>query len=142
MLELARDRAAGAHPYFVPVEHTRFAREQLGPEPLLAVEQAVLLETDPAAAREQARRYMKVYFTLPNYVRTLLAHGFAEEDMADGGSDRLVDAIVAWGDEAAIAARIAAHREAGADHVCLQVVSEIDQGLPLEDWRRLAAVTG
>jgi probable F420-dependent oxidoreductase len=140
MLELARERALGTHPYFVPVEHTRLARERLGPEPILAVEQAVLLETDPEAARALARRHMTVYLTLPNYVRQLLAHGFTDEDVADGGSDRLVDAIVAWGDESAIAARIAAHREAGADHVCLQVVSELDQGLPLEDWRRLAAV--
>jgi probable F420-dependent oxidoreductase len=139
MLELARERALGAHPYFVPVEHTRYAREQLGPDPLIAVEQAVLLETDATAAREQARKHMAVYLTLPNYVRTLLAHGFTEEDVANGGSDRLVDSIVAWGDEAAIAARVAAHVEAGADHVCLQVVSALDQGLPLEDWRRLAA---
>jgi probable F420-dependent oxidoreductase len=140
MLELARDRALGAHPYFVPVEHTRVARGRLGPEPILAVEQAVLLETDPTRARELARRHMTVYLTLPNYVRALLAHGFTEEDVADGGSDRLVDGIVAWGDESAIAERIAAHREAGADHVCLQVVSELDQNLPLEDWRRLATL--
>jgi probable F420-dependent oxidoreductase len=138
MLELARTRAAGAHPYFVPVEHTRYAREQLGPDPLLAVEQAVFLETDPTVAREHARKHMATYLTLPNYVRPLLAHGFTEEDVANGGSDRLVDAIVAWGDEAAIGARIDAQLEAGADHVCLQVVGPLDQALPLDDWRRLA----
>jgi probable F420-dependent oxidoreductase len=140
MLELARVHAAGAHPYFVSVEHTRFAREQLGPDPLLAVEQAVLLETDPAVAREEARKHMAVYLSLPNYVRPLLAHGFSEEDVASGGSDRLVDGIVAWGDEAAIGARIDAHHEAGADHVCLQVVGPLAQALPLDEWRRLAPV--
>lgn len=139
MLELARERSAGAHPYFVPVEHTRFARGQLGPEPLLAVEQAVVLENDQTAARERARAHMAVYLTLPNYVRTLLRHGFTDDDVANGGSDRLVDGIVAWGDEAAIARRIEAHREAGADHVCIQVVGPEDQGLPLADWRRIAA---
>jgi len=140
MLELARERALGAHPYFVPVEHTRFARAQLGPDAVLAVEQAVLLETDATVAREQARTHMATYLTLPNYVRNILRHGFSDEDVANGGSDRLVDEIVCWGDEAAIGARVAAHREAGADHVCLQVVGPGDQGLPLDDWRRLAAV--
>jgi probable F420-dependent oxidoreductase len=142
MLELSRERALGAHPYFVPVAHTRYAREQLGPDPVLAVEQAVLLETDPVVAREHARKHMAPYLTLPNYVQNILRHGYAEEDVADGGSDRLVDEIVCWGDEEAIGARIAAHREAGADHVCLQVVGPLDQGLPLDDWRRLAVLTG
>jgi probable F420-dependent oxidoreductase len=142
MLELARDRALGAHPYFVPVEHTRSAREQLGPGPVLAVEQAVLLETDATVARELARKHMATYLTLPNYVQNILRHGFSDDDVADGGSDRLVDEIVCWGDEAAIGARVAAHRDAGADHVCLQVVGPLDQGLPLEDWRRLGALTG
>ena len=89
---------------------------------MLAVEQGVVLETDPATARELARKHMAVYLALPNYVNNLLRHGFAEDDVADGGSDRLVDAIVAWGDEDAIAERVAEHHEAGADHVCLQVV--------------------
>jgi probable F420-dependent oxidoreductase len=138
MLELTRERAAGAHPYFVPVEHTRFARERLGPGRLLAVEQSVLLEIDPTVAREVARQHMAVYLGLPNYVNNLLRHGFQESDVTDGGSDRLVDAIVAWGDEDAIATRIAAHREAGADHVCVQVIGPEQQGLPLADWRRIA----
>ncbi len=142
MLELARDRALGAHPYFVPVEHTFFAREQLGTVPVLAVEQAVVLETDARAAREVARTHMAGYLKLPNYVNnSLLGHGFDEADVANGGSDRLVDAIVAWGDDEAIAARIAAHHEAGADHVCVQVIGPLEQHLPLEDWRRIAAAS-
>ncbi len=142
MLELTRERTAGAHPYFVPVEHTRFARERLGAGRLLAVEQAILLETDPTAARELARDHMAVYLALPNYVNNLLRHGFEESDVTDGGSDRLVDAIVAWGDEDAIAARVAAHRDAGADHVCVQVIGPQQQGLPLADWRRIAVALG
>jgi probable F420-dependent oxidoreductase len=141
MLELARTRTAGAHPYFVPVEHTAFAREALGEGPLLAVEQAVTLTADPVAARAEAREHMAIYLTFPNYVRNLLRHGFTEDDMLDGGSDRLVDGIVAWGEET-IASRIAAHREAGADHVCLQVIGGGASGLPREDWRRLAVAVG
>lgn len=120
MLGLARDAARGAHPYFVPPEHTRRAREILGEGPLLCPEQMVLLETDAAKAREIARRNMQVYVGLPNYQNNLKWLGFEDADFADGGSDRLVDAIVAWGDEKAIAERIQAHRDAGADHVCIQ----------------------
>jgi len=120
MLELARDQAAGAHPYFVPPEHTSRARERLGPGPLLAPEQAVVLDTDPERARAIGRQHMAVYLQLPNYVNNLRDLGFADPDFADGGSDRLVDAIVAWGDEAAIAARVRAHHDAGADHVAVQ----------------------
>ena len=120
MLELARDQAAGAHPYFVPPEHTSRARERLGPGPLLAPEQAVVLDTDPERARAIGRQHMAVYLQLPNYVNNLRDLGFADADFADGGSDRLVDAIVAWGDEAAIAARVRAHHDAGADHVAVQ----------------------
>jgi probable F420-dependent oxidoreductase len=140
MLDLAAERTAGSHPYFVPVEHTRAARERLGAGAMLAVEQAVLLETDPVTARERARKHMAIYLTLPNYVNNLLRHGFEQADVVGGGSDRVVDAIVAWGDEHAIADRIAAHHEAGADHVCIQVIGPLDQGLPLDDWRRLAAL--
>jgi probable F420-dependent oxidoreductase len=138
MLDLAGDRTLGAHPYFVPVAHTRFARERLGPGPLLAVEQMVLLETDPDVARAIARANMKLYLTLPNYVGALLGHGFTQDDLRDGGSDRLVDAIIAWGDETAIAERVAEHRAAGADHVCVQVLRAAPQGLPIDEWRRLA----
>lgn len=138
MLQLAAERTDGAHPYFVPVEHTAFARETMGAEALLAVEQAVVLETDPEAARAIARGHMAMYLTLPNYTNNLRRFGFDDVDLADGGSDRLVDAIVAWGDEAAIAARVAAHHEAGADHVCIQVLPEIPTEAPRDTWRRLA----
>jgi probable F420-dependent oxidoreductase len=140
MLELSRDRSAGAHPYFVPVEHTAYAREILGPTALLAPEQAVLLETDPDKARERARGHVSRYLQLPNYTNNLLRHGFTEQDIANDGSDRLVDAIVAWGDEQAIADRVRANHDAGADHVCIQVVGARPGTLPREEWRRLAPV--
>ncbi|MEV8635471.1 LLM class F420-dependent oxidoreductase [Streptosporangium sp. NPDC051023] len=120
MLELARDRADGAHPYFVPPEHTVLAREILGDGPTLAPEQAVVLETDPARAREIARAHMALYLQLPNYVNNLRHLGYGDEDFAGGGSDRLVDAIVAWGDVETVAGRVRAHLDAGADHVALQ----------------------
>ena len=120
MLGLARERAAGAHPYFVTPEHTARAREILGPDCLLAPEQKLVLETDPAKARATARKAMAIYLGLPNYRNNLLWLGFEEADFADGGSDRLVDAIVAWGDDKVIAERIQAHHDAGADHVCIQ----------------------
>ncbi len=132
MLELARARSAGAHPYFVPVEHTRRAREALGPR-LLAPEQAVVLESDPGRARAIARAHVERYLGLPNYVNNLRWLGFTEDDLR--GSDRLVDAVVAWGDEAAIAVRVREHLAAGADHVCIQV---LNGGLPRAEWRRLA----
>ncbi|MGY6499953.1 MAG: LLM class F420-dependent oxidoreductase [Acidimicrobiales bacterium] len=140
MLDIARERALGAHPYFVPVEHTAFARDRLGSGPLLAPEQAVVLETDPDTARAIARSHMAGYVRLPNYANNLLRMGFTEEDLADGGSDTLVDAIVAWGDEQAIADRVAAHHAAGADHVCIQVIEADQTALPLDAWRRLAPV--
>jgi probable F420-dependent oxidoreductase len=140
MLDLAGTRSAGAHPYFVGVQHTRVARERLGAGPLLAVEQAVVLEPDANAARAAAREHMALYLTLPNYVNNLLRTGFTAEDLQDGGSDRLVDGIVAWGTEEAVAHRVAEHREAGADHVCLQVLGHAP-GLPLDAWRRLAAIS-
>jgi probable F420-dependent oxidoreductase len=143
MLELSRDRSIGAHPYFVPVAHTAVARETLGAGAVLAPEQAVVLETDPDRARERARSHMERYLQLPNYTGNLLDLGFEASDIADGGSDRLVDAIVAWGDEAAIAERVRAHFEAGADHVCIQVVGVPQGELPLGEWRALApALTG
>jgi probable F420-dependent oxidoreductase len=138
MLALSAERASGAHPYFVPVEHTAIAREILGAGPLLAPEQKVVLETDPAAARAIARRAMSIYLGLPNYTNNLLRLGFTDDDLADGGSDRLVDAIVVWGDEATIAARVQAHHDAGADHVCIQLLAASDTAPPLDGWRRLA----
>jgi probable F420-dependent oxidoreductase len=138
MLRLAAERAVGAHPYFVPVEHTAMAREVLGAAALLAPEQGVVLERDPAAARAVARAHTAGYLSLPNYANNLRRLGFDDDDLAGGGSDRLVDAIVAWGDVDDIAARVAAHHEAGADHVCIQVLSADYTYLPLPEWRTLA----
>jgi probable F420-dependent oxidoreductase len=120
MLELSRDAARGAHPYFVPPEHTQRARAILGPDAWLCPEQMVLLETDATVARAIARQNIGIYIGLPNYRDNLKWLGFADSDFENGGSDRLVDAIVAWGDEKVIADRIQAHRDAGADHVCIQ----------------------
>jgi probable F420-dependent oxidoreductase len=120
MLELARDRADGAHTYFVPTAHTARARAALGPDRLLIPEQAIIVDENPVAARMTARRHTKFYLELPNYVNNLRQLGFSDEDFADAGSDRLVDAIVAWGAPDAIAARISEHLDAGADHVLLQ----------------------
>lgn len=139
MLELAAQRADGAHPYFVPPAHTRIAREKIGPGKLLAPEQAVVLETDASRARGIARKHMGMYLQLPNYVNNLKRLGFSDNDVADGGSNRLVDAIVAWGDVEAIRRRIEEHHGAGADHVCLQVLDEDPRALPLAGWRELAA---
>jgi probable F420-dependent oxidoreductase len=138
MLRLAAEKTRGAHPYFVPPEHTARAREILGEGPILAPEQKVLLETDASRAREIARAHMKTYLGLPNYQNSLRWLGFGDDDLADGGSDRLVDAIVAWGDEKAIAERIQAHRDAGADHVCIQPFRA--DGAPGPDLRILEAL--
>lgn len=140
MLKLAAERASGAHPYFVPVEHTAFAREQLGQGPMLSPEQAVVLETDPEKARAVARAHMGTYLGLPNYTNNLRRLGWGDDDLGGGGSDKLVDAIVAWGDEDAIRSRVAAHHEAGADHVCVQVLTADPRELPMAQWRTLAPV--
>jgi probable F420-dependent oxidoreductase len=120
MLALSVEKASGAHPYFVPPEHTARAREILGKTGWLCPEQMVLRETDPSKARAIARKNIQVYIGLPNYQNNLKWLGFTDADFADGGSDRLVDAIVAWGDDKQIAERIQAHHDAGADHVCIQ----------------------
>ncbi len=138
MLELARDRSLGSHPYFVTPSHTRFAREILGPKAMLAPEQAVVLEQDPQRAREIARGHMEIYLGLPNYTNNLLRFGFTQEDLENGGSDRLVDAVVCWGGEDEVVARVAEHREAGANHVTLQVISGRQGEMPMPEWRRLA----
>jgi probable F420-dependent oxidoreductase len=138
MLALAREKASGAHPYFVPVEHTVRAREVLGPGPILAPEQAVVLETDAAKARQIGRGHMSVYLNLPNYVNNLLSLGWTQDDVGNGGSDKLVDAIVAWGDVDRIAARVKAHRDAGAGHVSIQALEAEFRTLPLRQWRELA----
>jgi probable F420-dependent oxidoreductase len=138
MLRLSAERTHGAHPYFVPPEHTRRARDILGRGPLLAPEQAAVLSTDATTARTVARAHMATYLGLPNYRNNLLRLGFTEADLADGGSDRLVDAIVVWGDERAVATRVREHHDAGADHVCVQVLDPDPRALPLAQWRRLA----
>ncbi len=138
MLQLAAERAAGAHPYFVPVEHTARARDILGPGPLLAPEVAVVLETDPVKARELARRYAAIYLPLPNYAGNLRAFGYGDDDIGGGGSDRVIDAVIPWGDAATVAARVRAHLDAGADHVCIQVVAEFGD-FPIAGYRALAA---
>jgi probable F420-dependent oxidoreductase len=138
MLELARDHADGAHPYFVTVEHVRRARELLGPDKLLAPELAVVLESDPGEARRLARLHTgSFYLSAPNYVRALRWLGWSDADLADGGSDSLVDAIVAWGDERSIAQRVGDYLAAGADHVCVQPVTAIR---PLVDGPDTAAL--
>jgi len=138
MLELAAERALGAHPYFVPVEHTAFARQRLGPEPVLAVEQTVVLETDPARARSAARRFAVHYLQAANYANNLKRMGWTDSDVAGQGSDAVIDAVVAWGDVDQIANRVRAHLAAGADHVCVQVVSDDEEDLCLEQLRQLA----
>jgi probable F420-dependent oxidoreductase len=138
MLHLSAERALGAHPYFVPVEHTSIARKELGAGPLLAVEQAAALGEDPATARATARRHMKRYLDLHNYVNNLRRLGWADPDFADGGSDKLVDAIVAWGGTSAIKARIDEHRKRGADHVCLQVLRADPAASATADLERIA----
>jgi probable F420-dependent oxidoreductase len=143
MLALAAEAADGAHPYFVTPEHTASARATLGPDRLLCPEQAVLLEQDPSRAREVGRAYTALYLSQPNYVRNLRRLGFPEEDLQGGGSDRLVDALVAWGDEEAIVRRVQAHLDAGADHVGVQPLPTERRGVPDDQWRRLApALTG
>jgi len=139
MLALAAERTDGAHPYFVPPEHTKRARAALGPKKLLAPEQAVVLERDPGVAREIARAHMQTYLQLPNYVNNLRRLGFADDDIRDGGSDKLVDAIVAWGDVGVIVDRVRAHHEAGADHVCIQVLPRDATAMPIAEWKTLAA---
>jgi probable F420-dependent oxidoreductase len=138
MLALAAERTDGAHPYNVPPEHTARAREILGPDKLLAPEQAVLLETDPAEARRIGRSHLAIYRDLPNYMNNLRRFGITDDDIADGGSDRLVDTLVAWGDVHAIRARVQAHFNAGADHVAVQVLTHERGTVPLDQWRELA----
>jgi probable F420-dependent oxidoreductase len=138
MLRLAAERTAGAHPYFVPVEHTAVAREVLGPEPFLGPEQAVVLDADPPRAREVAREYMSHYLKLENYSRNLLRLGWTEEDLAGGGSVRLVDALVGWGDADAIRRQVRAHLDAGADHVSIQVLVADPMAMPMPQLRELA----
>ena len=142
MLDLAAERADGAHPYFVPVEHTRFARERLGPDPVLAVEVTAVLETDGALSREIARGFAGRYLALENYANNLRRLGWSDEDLADGGSDRLIDAVVAQGDAGAIARRVREHLEAGADHVCVQLRAADPTNLAMTAFTELRDALG
>jgi probable F420-dependent oxidoreductase len=129
MMALSRDLADGAHPYNAPPEHTAQSREILGPGKLLCVEQMVLLDTDAAKARAIGRKTLSMYLGLPNYLNHWLALGFTQDDFAAGGSDRLIDAIVAWGDETAVRKRVIDHIAAGADHVCIQPLADVGTSL-------------
>ncbi|MEV7288072.1 LLM class F420-dependent oxidoreductase [Streptomyces sp. NPDC093252] len=142
-LRLAGERAAGAIPYLVTPDHTAYARDILGPGPLLAPEVSVILSADPTEARALARAQLGRYLTLPNYTDNFLRHGFTEDDLTDGGSDRLVDALFVWGDETRIHTHLETFHKAGADHVALQVFSpDTNTGLPRQAWRELATLVG
>jgi probable F420-dependent oxidoreductase len=140
MLALAGERTAGAHPYFVPLEHTPIARGALGEGPLLAVEQAVVFDEDTTRARELARSHMSGYLRLDNYANNLRRLGWSEDDIA-GPSDRLVDAIVAWGPLERIVDRVATHLRTGADHVCVQPLAAVTNG-PFERIKELISAVG
>ncbi|MEE2034214.1 TIGR03620 family F420-dependent LLM class oxidoreductase [Rhodococcus chondri] len=139
MLALSAERAAGAHPYFVPADHTAFAREVLGAGPLLAPEVAVVLEPDEVTARGIAREYMRGYLALPNYSNNLRRLGYTDEDLADGGSDRLMDVLIPWGDLERVVAGIEEHYQAGADEVAIQVLTADQSTFPARQYRELAA---
>jgi probable F420-dependent oxidoreductase len=138
MLRLSAERALGAHTYFVPVEHTSRAREVLGAEPVLAVELTAVLATDPSEARRIARGWTVHYLELPNYANNWQRLGFSDEDVAGAGSDRLIDAAIAWGSVDDVAARVRAHLDAGADHVCVQVIAEDETDVCLPQLSELA----
>lgn len=139
MMSLAAELSDGAHPYNVPPEHTAHARQVLGPDKLLAPEVAVTIERDATKARELGRMHLSYYLNLPNYTNNLRALGFTDDDFADGGSDRLIDALVAWGGVDRVAAMVKAHHDAGADHVCIQVlVPRGSTESPTVGWRELA----
>ncbi len=140
MLALSAERSLGAHTYFVPVDHTRAAHEALGEKAILAPELACVLDDDVESARAKARTYAEMYLGLRNYTNNLLNHGFSQQDIADGGSDRLIDAIVPHGSADEIAAAARQHIDAGADHVCLQAVGVA--GVPRSEWTALASALG
>ena len=143
-LKLAAESTWGAHPYNVTSEHTAMARETMGKEAFLAPMVAVILETDSSKARELARKDLSIYLDLPNYRNNFLRIGFTEDDLSGGGSDRLLDAIRPWGDMQTISSKIIEHFDAGADHVCVQLVvdqteqQKLQNGLPIKQWQSLA----
>jgi probable F420-dependent oxidoreductase len=136
MLDLAGERTAGTHPYFTTVDHTRFARARLGPGKLVAPELACVVDPDPVRSAAVARNYAKLYLGLRNYTKNLLEFGFTEADLVDGGSDRLINAVIPQGSAEQIAEVVRAHLDAGADHVCLQPLGE--EGIPRKSWAALA----
>ena len=138
MLELSATRTRGAHPYLVTPDHTRNAREVLGEGPLLLPEQTVLLADNRDEARAVGTDWLRAYLALPNYANNLLRSGFTQDDL-ESVSDRLFDAIIAWGGEDAIVRRVDEHKQAGADHVCVQALTADPREFPREQWRRLAA---
>ena len=140
MLQLAAERTDGAHPYNVNPEHTAQARAIMGAQGWLCPEQAVVLESDPAKARAVGRAFLSFYLGLPNYTNNFIRLGFRDHDFQNGGSDRLIDSIIGWGDLEAIQARVRAHHAAGADHVSIQVLTENPRALPMAEWRRLAGI--
>jgi probable F420-dependent oxidoreductase len=141
MIALSGERSWGAHTYLVPPDHTAKAREILGPDALLAVEQTLILDTDLARAKEQARAMVGMYIGAAQHQRNNMRRlGFTDDDLAGGGSDRLVDALVVRGDIDAIATRVQEHFDAGADHVCLQPLTQDKTKPPLREWRELAAL--
>jgi probable F420-dependent oxidoreductase len=139
MLKLSAERADGAHPYNTTPKHTAQARELLGPDPYLCPEQAVILETDASKARAIARKFLEIYLGLPNYTNNWLRLGFQEADLTNGGSDKLIDAVIAWGDLKTVVSRLQEHRSAGADHVCIQVLTDDSKAFPLREYRELAS---
>lgn len=141
VLRLAGERTAGAHPYFTTPGHTRFARSVLGAGPLLAPEQKIVLDTDGARARAIARPTVEYYLSRVNYVNNLKRDGWTDEDVAGSGSAALVDALAVHGDAAALAAGLTAHLDAGADHVCAQVLTEAG-GDPLPALEAVAQELG
>lgn len=141
MLALAARESLGTHPYLITPAMTAELRAALPPDAVIAVEQGVVVDSDARRARGIARENLRSYLGLPNYVNNWLRHGYQPADVADGGSDRLVDDLIAWGDPAVIAARINAHYDAGADHVCVQVFGEHQAHLPVDHWRAIATET-
>lgn len=138
MLELAGERTAGALTYLVTPEHTQRARSALGASPALCVEQAVTLTDDVEEARRIGRKHLEIYLGFPNYVNNWMRLGFTDDDVADGGSDRLVDAMVVAGGVDRVAERVREHHDAGADHVCLQVLPADPSAVPVQDWSDLS----
>ncbi|MEO5874444.1 MAG: TIGR03620 family F420-dependent LLM class oxidoreductase [Streptosporangiaceae bacterium] len=138
MLEVARELADGSHPYLITPDQTAQVRAALGPDKTVAVELGAVLTTDRETALRRAHSHLEIYTGLPNYRNNWLRNGFEDSDLVRGGSDRLVDALLAWGEEEAILARVREHLDAGADHVCVQVLMDTPFDLPAEEWRRLS----